>query len=101
MPIIDKIKDIGKKYFEVILQYCDLLDTKCTSMSCFWIVLLAEHEISRTQKNKATESHLGRLKAKLAKLRSELLDPAGGGGGGKGEGFSVARSGDARVAMIG
>lgn len=32
--------------------------------------------MSRTQKNKATEYHLGQLKAKLAKLRTQLQDPA-------------------------
>ena len=32
-----------------------------------------EAEMARTQKNKATEYHLGRLKAKLAKLKSEVL----------------------------
>lgn len=47
--------------------------------------------------------HAGTLKAKLAKLRSELFleQSGGGGGGGVGEGFSVARNGDARVALIG
>ena len=62
-----------------------------------------EHEMARTQKNKATNYHLGTLKAKLAKLRSELfLEQSGGGGsGGAGEGFDVARNGDARVALIG
>lgn len=35
-----------------------------------------ELEMSRTQKNKATEYHLGQLKAKLAKLRTELQAPA-------------------------
>lgn len=34
-----------------------------------------ELEMSRTQKNKATEYHLGQLKAKLAKLRTELQAP--------------------------
>lgn len=61
-----------------------------------------EAEMARTQKNKATEFHFGVMKARLAKLRSELLDPSSGGGsGGKGEGFEVARVGDARVALIG
>lgn len=61
-----------------------------------------EAEMARTQKNKATNYHLGTLKAKLAKLRSELfLEQSGGGGGASGEGFSVARNGDARVALIG
>jgi small GTP-binding protein len=59
-----------------------------------------EREIARTQKNKATEYHLGTLKAKLAKYRAQLLEPTGKKGE-KGEGFDVLKSGDARVAMIG
>ncbi|KHJ83113.1 hypothetical protein OESDEN_17190, partial [Oesophagostomum dentatum] len=59
-----------------------------------------EREIARTQKNKATEYHLGLLKAKLAKYRQQLLEPAGGKGGAKGDGFDVMKSGDARVAMV-
>jgi len=59
-----------------------------------------EREIGRTQKNKATEYHLGTLKAKLAKYRNQLLEPTGKKGE-KGEGFDVLKSGDARVAMIG
>jgi ribosome-interacting GTPase 1 len=43
---------------------------------------------------------LGVLKAKLAKYRSQLLEPAGKKGE-KGEGFDVLKSGDARVALIG
>lgn len=42
---------------------------------------------------------MGLLKAKLAKYRSELLEPAKKGE--KGEGFDVLKSGDARVALIG
>ena len=82
-----------------------------------------EDEMKRTQKNKATEGHLGHLKAKLAKLRTELLEgEKSSGGGGDGIlyymnitiefgtifscilfalGFDVARSGDGRVALIG
>ena len=59
-----------------------------------------EREIARTQKNKATEYHLGLLKAKLAKYRAQLLEPSGKSGA-KGEGFDVMKSGDARVALIG
>lgn len=37
-----------------------------------------EAEMERTQKNKATSYHLGLLKAKLAKLKREIIDPTGG-----------------------
>ncbi|MBD3210080.1 TGS domain-containing protein [Candidatus Micrarchaeota archaeon] len=57
-----------------------------------------EEEIARTQVNKATEYHLGVLKAKLAKLRRQLTAPKKTGGGG---GFETRKSGDATVVMIG
>lgn len=61
-----------------------------------------EQELSRTQLNKATSSHIGMLKSQLARLRSELLLPGPGeGSGGGGEGFAVAKNGDGRVALIG
>jgi ribosome-interacting GTPase 1 len=50
-----------------------------------------EKEMSRTQKNKATEYHLGLLKAKLARYRAELLEPDRKSA--KGEGFDVMKSG--------
>ncbi|SCP04915.1 GTP-binding protein, putative [Plasmodium ovale] len=56
-----------------------------------------EAEMARTQKNKATEYHLGQLKAKLAK--SQLLEAPKGGK--KGDGFDVQRQGDARICLIG
>lgn len=59
-----------------------------------------ELEMSRTQKNKATSFHLGQLKAKLARLKRELLTPASGGGGG-GVGFDVARTGVASIGFLG
>ncbi|CAF0877320.1 unnamed protein product [Rotaria sordida] len=60
-----------------------------------------EKEIARTQKNKATEYHLGLLKAKLAKFRQALMEGDAKSGSGKGEGFDVIKSGDARIALIG
>lgn len=46
--------------------------------------------------------HLGQLKAKLAKLKRELIaPPAGSQGGGAGAGFDVARTGIASVGFIG
>ncbi|KAK8030778.1 Ribosome-interacting GTPase 2 [Apiospora arundinis] len=60
-----------------------------------------EDEMRRTQKNKATEYHLGLLKGKLARLRAQLLEPGPGAGGGGGAGFDVSKSGDARIALVG
>lgn len=57
-----------------------------------------EDEIARTQVNKATEYHLGILKAKLAKLRRQLIAPKSTA---KGGGFEIRKSGDATVVMIG
>lgn len=60
-----------------------------------------EAEMSRTQKNKATEGHLGLLKAKIAKLKREMIEGSSKAGGPGGEGFDVSKSGDARVGLIG
>ncbi len=43
---------------------------------------------------------MGQLRAKLAKLKRELVTPSSGGGGG-GMGFDVARTGIASVGFIG
>ncbi|KIM85449.1 hypothetical protein PILCRDRAFT_96508 [Piloderma croceum F 1598] len=56
--------------------------------------------LSRSKKSRATEYHLGLLKAKLARYRAQLLEPASKSGG-AGTGFDVQKSGDARVALIG
>ena len=63
-----------------------------------------EAEMARTQKNKATSFHLGVLKAKLAKLRSELVNGPGGKSAGSkdaGRGFDVSKSGDTRIGLVG
>ncbi len=59
-----------------------------------------EDEIFNTQKNKATEHHIGKLKAKMAKLRAQLeLHRTKSSGGGKG--FYIKKAGDATVALVG
>mmetsp|Transcript_7673 Transcript_7673/g.10978 ORF Transcript_7673/g.10978 Transcript_7673/m.10978 type:complete len:375 (+) Transcript_7673:124-1248(+) len=63
-----------------------------------------EAEMARTQKNKATNYHIGTLKAKLAKLRSELLNGPGGKASGTKNaerGFDVTKSGDTRIGLVG
>lgn len=61
-----------------------------------------EEEMGKTQKNKATSQHLGMLKAKLAKLKRDLIEQSTAGrGGGAGDGFDVSKSGDARVGLVG
>lgn len=58
-----------------------------------------ETELARTQKNKATEYHIGILKSKIAQLRRELISPKKHGA--SAGGFDVKKSGDATVAIIG
>jgi len=56
-------------------------------------------EIRDTPYDKASEHHHGRLKAKLAKLTTDLEGSSGGGGGGGG--YAVRHSGDACVVLVG
>jgi len=59
-----------------------------------------EAELERTPYNKATSKHIGRLKAKIAKFKDEMVSRAMKSSGG-GEGFSVKKSGDATVVLVG
>ncbi|MBN1280769.1 MAG: GTP-binding protein [Candidatus Thermoplasmatota archaeon] len=58
-----------------------------------------EDEIFKTQKNKATEHHIGKLKAKIARLRQEAEKRKSAGA--KGKGFSIKKSGNATVGIVG
>ncbi len=62
-------------------------------------IAAVEEEIRATPYNKATSHHIGRLKAKLARLREELLKRASKSG--SGVGFGVRKSGHASVALVG
>lgn len=59
-----------------------------------------EDELQRTPYNKATSKHIGRVKAKIARLRDEAVTRAMKSGGG-GEGYSVKKSGDATAVLVG
>jgi len=59
-----------------------------------------EEEIAKTQYNKATQGHIGKLKAKIARLKEEQEKRAAAGGGG-GQGYDVKKSGMASVALVG
>jgi small GTP-binding protein len=58
-----------------------------------------EDEIFNTQKNKATEHHIGKLKAKLARLKSEVEKRKSAGV--KGKGFAIKKTGDSTVGLVG
>lgn len=60
-----------------------------------------EAEMDRTQKNKNTNAHLGLLKAKLAKLKRELIESSTKAGGGGMDGFEVGKTGDSRIGLVG
>ena len=57
--------------------------------------------MAKTQINKATEHHIGLLKAKIAKLKREQEENIIKKSGVKSDGFDVRRSGDATVVFIG
>ncbi|MBU4201999.1 MAG: hypothetical protein KKB85_02475, partial [Candidatus Altiarchaeota archaeon] len=56
-----------------------------------------EEEIQNTSYNKATQHHIGKLKAKLANLKEESIKRASGKGSGLG--FGVKKSGDPRYVL--
>ncbi len=55
-------------------------------------------EYSKTKYNKATDKHLGLLRAKMARLRREIAQSSSRR---HGEGFFIKRGGDATVALVG
>src|SRR5213596_3292649 len=59
-----------------------------------------EDEIQKTPYNKATQHHIGRLKAKLARLKDEQETRRLKGGGG-GPSYAVKKSGNATAGLVG
>lgn len=60
-----------------------------------------EGEIRNTPYNKATSHHIGRLKAKLARLRDDLQKQAASKSGHVGRGYGIKKSGHATIVMVG
>ncbi|MHA2358229.1 MAG: GTPase, partial [Candidatus Heimdallarchaeaceae archaeon] len=61
-----------------------------------------EDELRETPKNKSTEHHVGKLKAKIAKLKRKKLDvQLAASRSGAGYGFDVKKAGDGSVVLIG
>ncbi len=58
-----------------------------------------EDEISKTEYNKATQHHIGRLKARIAFLKEQVEKRKASQGGGKG--YAVKKSGNATVGLVG
>ncbi|MDR3291357.1 MAG: GTP-binding protein [Methanobrevibacter sp.] len=58
-----------------------------------------EEEIHKTPYNKATSHHIGKLKAKISKLKEDAI--ARGSSNTKGKGFHVKKSGDSTAVLVG
>jgi small GTP-binding protein len=61
-------------------------------------IMEIEDELSRTKYNKATQGHIGRLKAKLARLREQRQRT---GMRSAGLGYGIKKEGDATVVLVG
>ncbi len=57
-----------------------------------------EEELARTKYNKATQGHIGKLKAKLANLKDQQQIKSGGA---HGYGYGLKKTGDATILMVG
>lgn len=60
-----------------------------------------EEEIRKTPYHKGTEHHIGKLRARLARLKDKQIEAEFKKSGGGGGGYAVKKTGDATVVLIG
>lgn len=64
-------------------------------------IIEIEEEIRKTPYHKGTEHHIGKLKARIAKLKEEKFQKMSSGGSGGGGGYGIRKTGDATVVFVG
>lgn len=58
-------------------------------------------ELRETPYHKGTEHHIGRLRARLARIEDKIYESSSKGGGGGGGGYAVKKTGDATIVLVG
>ncbi len=95
-------------FIQLVIRISQVFSHNLFYLGRFFVILMTsleeeieevKQEIRETPYNKSTEKHIGRLKAKLARLKEEKIEKESSEGGG--EGYAVEKSGDGTVILVG